>query len=55
MLWITQARAGLIAEYSLHKLSFLFPAQRSYELMLQRALERKTFGKYLWEHGGTQE
>jgi acyl-CoA dehydrogenase len=23
--------------------------------MLQRALERKTFGKYLWEHGGTQE
>jgi alkylation response protein AidB-like acyl-CoA dehydrogenase len=23
--------------------------------MLQRSLERKTFGKYLWEHGGTQE
>jgi acyl-CoA dehydrogenase len=23
--------------------------------MLQRCLERKTFGKYLWEHGGTQE
>lgn len=23
--------------------------------MLQRTLERQTFGKYLWEHGGTQE
>jgi acyl-CoA dehydrogenase len=23
--------------------------------MVQRSLERKTFGKYLWEHGGTQE
>ena len=23
--------------------------------MLQRVLERKTFGKYLWEHGGCQE
>lgn len=23
--------------------------------MLQRTLERRTFGKYLWEHGGTQE
>jgi acyl-CoA dehydrogenase len=34
---------------------FVFPAARCYELMLQRALERKTFGKYLWEHGGTQD
>ena len=48
-------RAVLLAGHSRHKLSFLFPAQRCYELMLQRALERKTFGKYLWEHGGTQE
>lgn len=23
--------------------------------MLQRVLERKTFGKFLWEHGGCQE
>lgn len=23
--------------------------------MIQRSLERKTFGKYLWEHGGCQE
>lgn len=23
--------------------------------MLQRTLERQTFGRYLWEHGGTQE
>jgi acyl-CoA dehydrogenase len=23
--------------------------------MLQRAMERKAFGKFLWEHGGTQE
>lgn len=23
--------------------------------MLQRTIERKTFGKYLWEHGGCQD
>jgi acyl-CoA dehydrogenase len=23
--------------------------------MLQRSIERKTFGKYLWEHGGCQD
>jgi alkylation response protein AidB-like acyl-CoA dehydrogenase len=23
--------------------------------MLQRSMERQTFGKYLWQHGGTQE
>ena len=23
--------------------------------MIQRCLERQTFGKYLWEHGGVQE
>ena len=34
---------------------FFIAAARSYELMLQRAAERKTFGKYLWEHGGCQE
>ena len=35
---------------------FLFLlASRCYELMIRRSLERKTFGKYLWEHGGLQE
>jgi acyl-CoA dehydrogenase len=29
-------------------------AQRCFELMLQRSLERKTFGKYLWQHGSVQ-
>lgn len=32
-----------------------FSASRCYELMIQRTMERKTFGKYLWEHGGVQE
>lgn len=31
-----------------------FVAQRCYELMLQRSVERKTFGKYLWQHGSVQ-
>jgi acyl-CoA dehydrogenase len=30
-------------------------AERCYELMMQRTLERQTFGKYLYQHGGTQE
>ena len=30
-------------------------AQRCYELMLQRSMERETFGKKLWQHGGCQE
>ena len=30
-------------------------AMRCYELMIQRSLERRTFGKYLWEHGGVQD
>jgi len=30
-------------------------AARCYDLMLQRACARKTFGKYLWEHGGCME
>jgi len=30
-------------------------AARCYELMLQRTLTRKTFGKYLAQHGGCQE
>jgi alkylation response protein AidB-like acyl-CoA dehydrogenase len=34
---------------------YFMVAERCYELMMQRTLERKTFGKYLWQHGGTQE
>jgi acyl-CoA dehydrogenase len=30
-------------------------AVRCYDLMLERSLSRKTFGKYLAEHGGAQE
>ena len=30
-------------------------AARCYELMLERSMARKTFGKYLCEHGGCQE
>ena len=30
-------------------------AQRCYELLIRRSMERQTFGKYLAEHGGTQE
>ena len=30
-------------------------AQRCYELMIQRSTERKTFGKYLAEHGTIQK
>lgn len=30
-------------------------AARCYDLMLERSLSRKTFGKYLAEHGGAQE
>ena len=30
-------------------------AARCYDLMLERSLSRKTFGKYLCEHGGCQE
>lgn len=29
-------------------------AERCFELMLQRSIERKTFGKYLWQHGTIQ-
>ena len=30
-------------------------AARCFELMMQRTLERKVFGKYMWEHGSCQE
>lgn len=34
---------------------FHSPAQRCYELMLQRCTERTTFGKHLWQHGMVQQ
>jgi acyl-CoA dehydrogenase len=34
--------------------SYFIAAARSFELMLQRSTERKTFGRYLFEHGMTQ-
>jgi alkylation response protein AidB-like acyl-CoA dehydrogenase len=45
---------GMLA--STHSTFFLLfsLAQRCFELMLQRTLERKTFGKYLWQHGTVQ-
>jgi acyl-CoA dehydrogenase len=42
-------------ETPIHSILFLSPAARSYELMLQRACQRKTFGQFLWQHGGCQE
>ena len=30
-------------------------AARCFELMMQRTLQRKVFGKYMWEHGSCQE
>mmetsp|Transcript_1002 Transcript_1002/g.1659 ORF Transcript_1002/g.1659 Transcript_1002/m.1659 type:complete len:450 (+) Transcript_1002:3-1352(+) len=30
-------------------------AQRCYDLMLERSMSRKTFGKYLWQHGSLQK
>lgn len=30
-------------------------ASRCYELMVDRTMQRKTFGKILWQHGGCQE
>lgn len=50
---ISQARLGPGRIH--HCMRAIGMASRCYELMLQRAIERKTFGKYLWEHGGCQE
>lgn len=50
---VSQARLGPGRIH--HCMRAIGMATRSYELMLQRVLERKTFGKFLWEHGGCQE
>ncbi|EEC51259.1 acyl-coenzyme A dehydrogenase [Phaeodactylum tricornutum CCAP 1055/1] len=50
---VSQARLGPGRIH--HCMRALGIATRSYELMLQRTMERKTFGKYLWEHGGCQD
>jgi acyl-CoA dehydrogenase len=35
-------------------LSSIISAQRCYDLMLERSLTRKTFGKWIYEHGSLQ-
>ncbi|CAB9527424.1 Acyl-CoA dehydrogenase family member 11 [Seminavis robusta] len=50
---VSQARLGPGRIH--HCMRAIGMAARSYELMLQRAMERRAFGKYLWEHGGCQE
>eukprot|EP00525_Craspedostauros_australis_P008198 CAMPEP_0198118974 /NCGR_PEP_ID=MMETSP1442-20131203/23846_1 /TAXON_ID= /ORGANISM="Craspedostauros australis, Strain CCMP3328" /LENGTH=238 /DNA_ID=CAMNT_0043777345 /DNA_START=24 /DNA_END=740 /DNA_ORIENTATION=+ len=50
---VAQARLGPGRIH--HCMRAIGMAKRCYELMLNRSMERKTFGKYLWEHGGTQE
>lgn len=50
---VSQARLGPGRIH--HCMRAIGTAERCYELMLQRSLERQTFGKYLWEHGGTQD
>lgn len=50
---IAQARLGPGRIH--HCMRSIGLAARCYELMLQRAMQRRTFGMYLWEHGGCQE
>lgn len=50
---VSQARLGPGRIH--HCMRAIGCAQRCYELMLQRSLERKTFGKYLWQHGSVQK
>jgi len=50
---VAQARLGAGRVH--HCMRSIGLASRCYELMLQRTLERKTFGQYLWQHGGCQE
>lgn len=50
---ISQARLGPGRIH--HCMRAVGIAYRCYEMMLQRVTERKTFGKFLYEHGATQE
>eukprot|EP00548_Thalassiothrix_antarctica_P007453 CAMPEP_0194142046 /NCGR_PEP_ID=MMETSP0152-20130528/11378_1 /TAXON_ID=1049557 /ORGANISM="Thalassiothrix antarctica, Strain L6-D1" /LENGTH=435 /DNA_ID=CAMNT_0038840861 /DNA_START=10 /DNA_END=1314 /DNA_ORIENTATION=+ len=50
---VAQARLG--AGRIHHCMRAIGMAVRCYDLMLERALTRKTFGKFLGEHGGCQE
>lgn len=50
---VSQARLGPGRIH--HCMRSIGLAQRCYELMLQRSTERKTFGKYLYEHGSLQK
>jgi len=49
---VSQARLGPGRIH--HCMRSIGLAQRCYDLMLKRATERKTFGKYLHQHGGVQ-
>jgi len=50
---VSQARLGPGRIH--HCMRSIGLAQRCYELMLQRSTERKTFGKYLCQHGSLQK
>lgn len=49
---VSQARLGPGRIH--HCMRAIGVAQRCYDLMLQRTVERKTFGKFLWQHGSVQ-
>ncbi|CAJ1965791.1 unnamed protein product [Cylindrotheca closterium] len=49
---VSQARLGPGRIH--HCMRAVGMTQRCFELMLQRSIERKTFGKYLWQHGTVQ-
>jgi acyl-CoA dehydrogenase len=50
---VAQARLGPGRIH--HCMRAIGMAARCYELMLERSMRRRTFGKYLYEHGGCQE
>ncbi|KAL3928255.1 MAG: hypothetical protein SGBAC_012731 [Bacillariaceae sp.] len=49
---VSQARLGPGRIH--HCMRAIGMTKRCFELMLQRSVERKTFGKYLWQHGTVQ-
>jgi acyl-CoA dehydrogenase len=50
---VSQARLGPGRIH--HCMRAIGIAQRCFELTLQRTIERKAFGKYLWQHGTVQQ